>query len=227
MEAAELEFSEWWEEFLAAGHPREDFYDARDRLLRFVDDLLPAKREAFISELADLGCRQGKAWGLALAVLERLAGPDVRRRVAQAVETLPRVHPPHPLGDYRAHLLRVLAADPGEESLAAVDSYSQDEIGPGFTSVVWALWPHHEARFARYHARYFAEQPSDDWKWTFVVLAFLAKPRALEMVRDALIEAHPDAWINLRTALLAACARTPRWETEQDVNEVRRICGTA
>ena len=218
----QVTFDEWWADF-HAGNPREDYLEALEGLLRYADALSDVKRAAFVEGLVEVGwLRHGSS--LALGALERLAGSDARRRVAQAVETLPRVHPPHPLGDYRTQLLRVLATDPSGEHLAAVDSYCQDEIGPGFTAVVWALWPHHEARFARYHARYFAEQPWDAWGQTFVVLAFLTKPRALELVRDTLLDAHPVKWMDLRTALLAACSRTPRWETEQDMRMVRSIC---
>lgn len=223
MENDPVNFDEWWPDF-----PREprgdDYFDALERLMRYAAGLSDVKRAALVDGLVEVAwMRHGSV--LALIALEQLAGPDARRRVAEAVATLPTVRPPHLLGDYRHQLLRVLARDPSGEHLAAVDSYCQDEIGPGFTSVVWALWPHHEARFARYHARYFAEEPWDAWGHTLVVAAFVGKPRALEMVRDALIGVSPDAWTRLRTSLLAACARTSRVETEHDLREVQRICG--
>ena len=223
MQDRQVTFEDWWIDFLRETRGA-DYHEDLARLLTYVAGLSGAKRDAFVEGLVDVGwLRYGSA--IALGALERLAGPDVRRRVVRAVETLPTVRPPHSLGDYRHSLLRVLAADPSGEALAPVDSYCQDEIGPGFTSIVWALWPHHEARFAQYHARYFVEQPWDAWGQTAVVQAFLTEPRALAAVRDALLDRHPATWASVRSAVMAACTPTPRWCSEQNALEVRRICG--
>ena len=225
MSDSQVTFEEWWIDF-ARGTREADYYEASERLLTYVAGLSGSKRDALVKGLVDVGwLRHGS--DVALGALERLAGPDARRRVARAVETLPTVRPPHPLGDFRHSLLRVLAADPSGECLAAVDSYCQDEIGPGFTTIVWALWPHHGARFAQYHARYFAEQPWDAWGQTAVVQAFLTEPPALEAVRDALLDRYPDKWANVRNAVIAACTPTPRWCSEENAREVRKICGLA
>jgi len=225
MNDSQLTFEEWWREFERGSRGR-DYQGDLVRLLDHVSGLRGAKHEAFVEGLVDIGwLRHGSS--LALAALERVAGSAARGRVARAVENLPTVHPPHPLGDYRCQLLRVLASDPSGEFLQPVDDFFQDVIGLGFTSVVWALWPHQERRFAQYHARYLAEQPWDAWGQTLVIQAFLTEPRALAAVRDALLERYPDKWVSVRAAVLAACTPTPRWCREQDVREVHRICETA
>ena len=103
----------------------------------------------------------------------------------------------------------MLAADTSDEFLPLVDGYCQDEIGPAYISVVWRLWPHHAERFARYHARYFAEQPWHKWAQSAVIQVFVNKPKALAAVRDALLETKPDEWNRVRCAVLALCTPAP------------------
>src|SRR5688572_23656860 len=222
-EVTQLPFPEWWDEFLRDGRPREDFYDSLDRLLRYVAELPAAKLETFTSELVDLACGQAKGWSLALAALERLAGRDARHRLRAVALMLPAVHPPHPLGDYRHALLRVLAKDPNGEFLDSVDAYCNSEIGIGFTSVVWALWPHQKDRFARYYARYLAQTSPATWSGTVVVQGFATEPEALTRVRDELLHQHQSVWDTVRNDVLAACSTS--WVTAEQASDIRRVCG--
>lgn len=223
MSATQLEFPEWWQDFLRKGHQREDYHETLDRLFRFVDQLPPTKRDAFASELTDLACQQGNAWHVALGALERLAGPTALARLASIAIALPAVHPPHPLADYRVAVLRVLARDPSGKFLDAVDAYCSGEVDAWFTSVAWALWPHHKERSSRCHARYFAEKPRTEWSGTLVVDAFIKKPEALRLVRDRLLDQDPAIWDAVCADVLAACSKFP--VGDEQVIETRRACG--
>jgi hypothetical protein len=223
MNTTQLEFADWWEDWLQNGHEREEFHDALERLFRFVDLLPPVKRDAFASELTGLACRQGKAWHIALGALERLAGRDAFERLSRVAIALPAVHPPHPLVDYRIGILRVLGKDASGEFLGPVDAYCAGEVDSWFTSVAWALWPHHKERFARCHARYFIETPQPRWSGTAVIQAFLTRPQALGWLRNRLISEHPATWNAVRTEVLAACSGT--WTDDEQANEIRRLCG--
>lgn len=220
----QVTFEEWWGDF--GRTKRESGNVAVLDVLAYAAHLSDVKRGAFVDGLVNVGwLRDGS--NVALGALEELATPAVRRQIARAVETLPRVHPPHHLGDYRTSLLRVLAADTSDEFLQPVDEYCQGEIGPAYTSVVWKLWPHHAGRFAKYHARYFAEQPWHEWAQSLVIQVFVDKPEALAAVRDVLVETKPDEWNSVRNAVLALCTPTPSWCQEDDVRNVRRICEQA
>ena len=224
MDTTQLEFPEWWEDWLQKGHEREELHAALERLFRFVDLLPPKKRHAFASELTDLACRQGKAWHIALAALERLAERDDFKRLSLVATALPAVHPPHPLVDYRIGVLRVLAKDTSGEFLGAVDAYCDGEVDAWFTSVAWALWPHHKERFATCHARYFIETPQSRWSGTAVIQAFVTRPQALECLRNRLVNKHPATWNAVRTEVLAACSGS--WVDAEQANEIRRVCGS-
>jgi hypothetical protein len=220
----QVTFDEWWSDF--HGNKWDSGNVAVHALLSFASQLSPAKRDAFVEGLVNVGwLRDGSL--IALGALEELATPAVRRQIAGVVETLPKVHPPHALGDYRSTLLRVLAKDPSGEFLEPVDDYCQADIGLGYSAVVWALWPHHVERFAKYHARYFAEQPWLEWSQSCEVVVFVDKPEALLAVRDALLEVKPDEWNDLSKAVLTACTPAPSWCREDEVRKVRRICEQA
>jgi hypothetical protein len=135
----------------------------------------------------------------------------------------PFPHPPHPLADYRVAVLRVLARDPSGEFLGAVDAYCSGEVDAWFTSVAWALWPHHKERFSRCHARYFAEKPRTEWSGTLVVDAFVNKPEALRLVRDQLLDQYPAIWNAVCADVLTACSKFPI--ADEQVIETRRVCG--
>jgi len=127
------------------------------------------------------------------------------------------------VADYRVAVLRVLARDPSGEFLGAVDAYCSGEVDAWFTSVAWALWPHHKDRFSRCHARYFAEKPRTEWSGTLVVDAFVNRPEALRLVRDQLLNQHPAIWNAVCAEVLMAWSRFP--VANEQVVETRRVCG--
>lgn len=222
MTSTQLDFGEWWTDFLRNGGGREDSADTIGRLNEFARQLPPGKREAFVAELAELGCSGREFSHLALGALETLADHASRRRIAATATTLPEVHPPHPFGDLRTALLRVLARGPAEDTLGLVDSYCNGHIGPSYTSVVWALWPHHRDKFARYHARYFAETASTEWSGTAVIQAFVATPEALSALRQVMAPASPDAW--RRVCAEARRQSSGSWVAPWQTEAVKRIC---
>ena len=218
----EVVFQDWWQAFLADARDGKDPQAALKDLCRFVDGLPTTKREAFVVELIDLACQRSEGWDFALGALERFAGPDARRSLAAAVAKVPPVRPPHALGDYRHGILRVLASDPLGEYLGPVKAYCAEKIGPGYTSVVWALWPHQKGLFAAAHARYFVERSPNEWAHTAVVQAFTTEPEALTAVRDALLDLDRPAWNAVRGAVLASIVA---WRsTEEQTEQIRRVC---
>ena len=218
----QLTFDEWWEEFLNDTHPREDFYETLHRLRTFIGGLSSTKRDAFVAGMVDVACDRRDGWSLALSALERFGGREARRRLHDTVIALPEVRPPHPLGDYRDSVLRVLASDSESEFIAPVEEFCRQQIGPGFTGVVWALWPHRRDMFARYHARFFVEAPAEWWARKAVIQAFVSEPEALVAVRDALRD-QPSTWEAVREAALWASSGSSVAPDRSVV--IHRICG--
>lgn len=222
MAAEEMRFEDWWAAFMADARERKDAYDTVDGLLRYADRLPTMKRGAFVAELVDLACNRSLGWSIALEGLSQLADANARRRLASALEGVPALHPPHPLGDYRFALLRVLASDPLGEWLEPVRAYCADKIGFGYTSVVWSLWPHQRDLFSSAYARYFAEQASESWEHTTVVQAFTTTPEALAAIRDVLLRQNRTAWEVVKKAVLSVSAAS--WVSWRQAERIRRVC---
>lgn len=219
-----LTFDEWWREFLLDGLPRQDPYDARERLTRYIEGLSTSKRDAFVSELTELTCRQGEGWAIAAEAVMTFANAPQRARILAAVESLPHVRPPAPGGDYREKLLRILAKDPDGAFLRPVIAYGYEPIGPGFTAVVWALWPHAAGLFATLYARCLAGKPREWWADTAIVQALIGRPDALLAVREALIREHPRVWPSVREAVLEASSSFVGWYGAEHAALIERIC---
>ena len=212
-----------WQEFLIEHAPKKDPDEALARLMHDIQAQSSGKRDAFLSELAEVAGQRRDGWNFALAALRECGGRAQRERLASAAESLPAVRGPHPLGDYREALLCVLASDPSGEFLRPVEAYGGESIGPGFTGVIWPLWPHHADLFARYHARYFVEQPQTSWAGTAVIQAFASRPDAVAAVRDVLCPAAPAVWASVRESILEASAAP--WVDDRQAARIRRVCG--
>jgi hypothetical protein len=196
----QLTFDEWWEDFLAAGHPRDDFYQMQERFFHYMEPLPPSKLGAFTSELVTLAMDRGHRRDLALKALEYFGGREDRRRLHSAATRLYSPLILHPGNDYRESILRVLESDSTSEFVGPVEEYLRQAIGLSYTSVVWSLWPHRRDLFARYHARYFAEVRPDAWAGTAEIQAFIWQPDALVAVRDVLMK--EDRWnLELRSGI--------------------------
>ena len=100
-------------------------------------------------------------------------------------------------------LLRVLACDAEGRCLAPVERFLLDhKIGPYWSSLPWALLPHHPELFYRAQVRYFTTQPSKEWRHTAIPQAFLTRPDALVELKVTLSEVSEGAWQELRSVLL-------------------------
>jgi len=143
-----------------------------------------------------VGLNKSYGWGIALGVLQTEATRDQIRSLCGSVRSLP-VEPE--AESNLVYVLRVLAADPNGDCLAAVEDYLlKGPFRVYWSALPWALWPHHRDLFVRAWVRYFTTRPSKEWRNTVVPQAFLGRADAL---KSQLLMTSNAAWRELRRAL--------------------------
>lgn len=209
MAAEEIDFEQWWGNFLVDAEGHRDPYASIEVLGRYIRGLSQAKRQAFERCLVDVVLGQRVGASLALGALEQGALPETY------VALIPLAGQPAPVSDdLRAGALRALAHSAIPQGLALLERYLLYEpIGRDWSSVPWSLWPQAASLFCRAWSRYFSEKPTEAWRGTAIVQAFLREPRAVRLVHEALRAESPTAWVQLRAALLEA-ASSASWLTE-------------
>ncbi len=89
----QVDFDEWWREFLDEQQDDKDGgYIAVDRLRQYISGLDHNKRKAFLDELVLLCIEQKEAWGIAARVLEYEADTTHRKRIYEHLKPLPEIH---------------------------------------------------------------------------------------------------------------------------------------
>ncbi len=82
----ELEFPEWWEEFLSRTHSWTD--GGLAHLCWRIEDFPEQKKIAFLDELTTWAIARGDGWGLAASALVREASIAGRRRIFLHLKSL-------------------------------------------------------------------------------------------------------------------------------------------
>lgn len=210
---SEVEFEELWKEFISREYKDSGFENIR-QVQNYVRGLSGRKRVAFLDELVSVGINRKEGYGIALSVLESEAMPQQIQAICEYVNG--RLdNPTEPEIDI-VSLLRVLASDASGQCLAPVERYLLDhKIGPYWSSLPWALWPHHPELFCRAQVRYFTTRPSKEWRYSVIPQAFLTRTDALALLKSRLSEVSEGAWQELRSVLLEQ--RNASW-----LNEVQR-----
>lgn len=228
-----LTFEEWWEDFLAQQHPREEGVVVVDRLRSYLRHMTPADRPAFERELVDLirNADSNGGWDTAASALEGEASEATCRSLVALLEGPGR--PAVASGDRRARtrdareaaIIRVLAQAPYPE----VDAPLREFFLEGPVSLYWsgapsALWPARAELFAQAQARYFSEVDPETVRDTLVLQWFFLQPSALEYLKQWLIEnGHTAIWRRLRAAIRTS--RETSWLSPEQHAEVQRIVG--
>ena len=195
-------FQVWWAEFQKEVDELRDSYHSARRIRRHLRSLSADEQEPFLNELLYTLLRERHAYGISLFLLEGITDPRYLRTFARHLDPLPGAQD----ADEEAHLadlIRILAAADNDESSPVITSYLlQREIGPYWSTVPWALWPHRKELFARAWTRYFLQQEPASWESTLVIKAFLGEPDAIAIVRDELRVASAERWEALVEAIL-------------------------
>ena len=160
-------------------------------------------------------------YGVALFLLDSLADPIYLRALAERLLPLPALQC-HDREAHLADLIRILAAADVPGVLAPVEQYLLERpIGPLWTTVPWALWPHHQELFATAWIRYLREMHLADWSTTAVAKTFLTEPEAVRLVRSAILREHPERWVSLRDALIGEADQVG-WLSEEQRESLDR-----
>lgn len=206
---SQVEFEELWEEFLSREYKDGGYENAR-QIKNYIQGLSDQKRVVFLDELVAIGISQKHGYRIALSVLESEAMPQHIQAVCEYVSR--RINDPNE-AENLVNLLRVLAADISGRCLAPVERYLLDnEIGLYWTSLPWALWPHHSELFCRAEVRYFTTRPSEEWRNSAIPQTYLSRSDALAQLKPKLSEASERAWQELRSVLWEQ--RNARWLDE-------------
>lgn len=191
--AEEIEFDQWWSEFLAELGRHRDSYESIRELQRYLAGLSREKRQSFERCLTDLALARGEGASVALAALEKGA----LRGTCEALVALACDRGASDSG-LREDALRVLARSSLPQAPVLLEHYLLDEpLGHGWSSVPWSLWPQYAQLFVRAWSRYFSEQTPEVWCGTAVVQAFLNEPLAVRQVRNALQVSNSIIWRKL------------------------------
>jgi hypothetical protein len=209
------EFENFWAELQRQPGALRDSLDTARHLGRRLRNMQPEEQIDFIDQLMGVLLQRHHAYGVALFLLEGITDPATLLLIAGHIMPLPMLQT-HDEEAYLADLVRILAAANDSRLLGVVDAYLLErEIGPHWSTVPWALWPHHRELFAVAWARYFAEQDSTLWCSTLVIKAFLSEPAAIEAVRQRLCVGAADRWPVLRDALVRQ-AGVVSWLSAED-----------
>ena len=152
---SQVEFDELWRDLLR-GEYKDGGYENIRQVIRYLAPLPENKRQAFLNELVSVGLNKSYGWGIALGVLESEATPEQIQRLCENVSSIRA----EPEGESNlVYVLRVLAKDATGDCLAPVADYLLNEpFRVYWSSVPWALWPHHRDLFVRAWVRYFTQR---------------------------------------------------------------------
>jgi hypothetical protein len=218
--AEEIEFDQWWAEFLVEADGHRDPYLSIEDLRRYISGLSHERRQSFERCLVSLASDRRAGAGLALAALEHAALPETH----EALVPLARQSSGASAG-LREAALRALAHSDHPQGAALLERYLLHEaIGSTWSAVPWSLWPQAATLFCRAWSRYFSEKPPEVWRGTAIVQAFLKEPRAVRLLRVVLQAENAFAWGQLQAALLQASGAS--WLTEAERGAVVSELGT-
>lgn len=207
---SEVDFEELWKEFISREYKDSGFENIR-QVQNYIRGLTDHKRAAFLDELVSVVINQKDGYGIALSVLESEAMPQHIQAICAYVNG--RLDNPNEPEMEIVSTLRVLASDASGQCLAPVERYLLDHnIGPYWSSLPWALWPHHPELFCRAQVRYFTACLSKEWRYSVIPQAFLTHPDALASLKSRLSEVSDGAWQELRSVLLEQ--RNASWLNE-------------
>lgn len=196
---SEIEFEELWKDLIHVQY-KDGGYENTRQVLRYLGGLSDDKRSVFLDELVVIGVNKSDGWGIALAVLESQAST---RQIQTLCERVSLLFSGEPESESNlVWVLRVLASDATAQCLAPVEEYLlARKIGSYWTSLPWALWPHHADLFCRAWVRYFTSRSSKEWRHSVIPQAFLSRADALAALRQQLVTASAGTWNELRSVL--------------------------
>lgn len=208
-------FENWWAEFQRRAQALADPQHAARHIGQHLRSLPAAQQAAFIADLLQVLLQRQHRYGVALFMLEQITDPAALETLARRLQPLPSLQSEDEEG-HLADLIRILAAadDPG--LMAPVETYLVERpIGPHWSSVPWALWPHRKRLFAAAWSRFFTHRHPSVAETTLVIRSFLSEPEAIQLVRRGLVESAPERWDALREALLRQAGSVSWLDAEQ------------
>lgn len=215
------DFDSWWSDFEPWLDTCEDVHEAARRIRRYMLGLKSVRQRRFFDEVLERLLQARHAYGVSLFLLEGVSDPEFLHAFGKHLLPLPPVQ----TDDEESHLadlIRILAAADDAALLPAIDAYLLERpIGPHWSSVPWALWPHRKKLFGRSWRRFFLEHEPADWKNTLVIKSFLTEPEAITVVRKMLMEECAEIWVALRATLIRQ-AGMAGWLSEEQRAELDR-----
>lgn len=212
-------FEVWWEKIRRDPSALSDPHAAALRLSGRLGELPAEDHAAFLDDLLRFLLRERFAYGVTLFLLQGISDPAALDVIARHLSPLPERQSDEEEA-HLADLIRILAATNLEQLGNEVSSYlTEREIGPYWSSVPWALWPHQPELFANAWARFLEQQQPECFDDLLVVRSFLGEPQAIPVVRRKLPR---KLWRPFREALRRE-ESVVRWLSDEQRTELRRI----
>jgi hypothetical protein len=214
------EFKSWWEELERESGWLADPHAAAGRLKERMRETGRKQRRAFLDDLMPVLLQRHHAYGTAFFLLTAVTDRSSLETFAQHLLPLPERQSDDEEA-YLADLIRVLAAADDDRLLPAAEAYLLErEIGPQWTTVPWALWPHRETLFALAWTRFLME--TDPIAWRETLRPFLTEAASLRAVRRHLEQRSVKRWQMLCETLLGL-ADSVTWLSAEQRAELQRV----
>lgn len=208
-------FDKWWKRFRRSVDRETNAREVAGTLRRHWLGLPEADRQPFLGMALEHLLQRERSYGVALFMLEAVTDPAYLAEFARHLQPLPDLQDEDE-ESHLADLMRVLGAA-GDASLTEPISHYllQRPIGPYWSSVPWALWPHDKKLFGRAWSRFFEEHDAGNGSMSRVLRSFLTEPEAIGVVKRFLAGSSRKRWEALRQALLRQAGRAQWLSPEQ------------
>jgi hypothetical protein len=204
----------WWDGFRKWLDDQTDPHEAARRLRRKLRGLELWEERRFFEQAVEILLQDRHAYGVALFLLEGVSDPTYLVQIAERLQPLPELQSDDE-ESHLADLIRILAAANDPRLIPVVEQYLiEREMGVHWSTVPWAVWPHHQQLFGRAWKRFFLEHEPSEWKNTLVIRSFLTEPEAIRVVREQLARKSDERWTTLREALIRQ-AGLAAWLSEE------------
>lgn len=194
-------FETWWKRFRASVRRGADAKETAQTLRRHWLGLAETDRRPYLDRALQRLLQRQRHYGVALFMLEAVTDPAYLGEFHRHLQPLPGLQPEDE-ESHLADLMRILGAAGDAALTPAIRAYLLERpIGPYWSSVPWALWPHERRLFGEAWTRFFLEHDAGNGNLGGVLRAFLTEPEAIGSVKRFLAPASASHWEGLRQAL--------------------------
>ena len=168
-----------------------------------LDGLASQLQHDFIEVILQVLLTQGHGHEVALCVLEMKGTIEHRRQILQLY--LSKAESAETGQDewYLKLLVNVLSYEPTDEFVEVIsDFFLTRPHGQALIAPSSILLRTHPNLYLRGWTRLFSETPYDRWSNNLISQGFFWEPDALKALKEYMVSHAPEAWANLRRALL-------------------------